>query len=134
MRNLLRRIFLRSDGNRPGPLEDLAQHADAWSPHASQWAESGPAVGHVPAADTRKPPRLPLLPWQVRHRRFSPTRWGRRGVDPAEVDAFLQRIADDLTTMYAQLANSRDETLRIKDALRDWQSRQARNTYEYARR
>ncbi len=68
----------------------------------------------------------PLRPWQVRERRFGWTGFGRRGLDPAEVDEFLERVAGDLATVYDALARSREETMRIKDALREWQSRQAR--------
>ena len=67
----------------------------------------------------------PLLPWQVRERRFRPTRFGRRGLDPEDVQEFLDRVADDLATIYAELGTSRQETSRIKDALRRWQSEQA---------
>jgi DivIVA domain-containing protein len=66
-----------------------------------------------------------LLPWQVRERRFPPTRLGRRGLNPEEVYAFLDRVAVDLAAVYDALAQSRRETLRIKVALRRWQSEQA---------
>lgn len=47
--------------------------------------------------------------------------------------AFLDRVADDLGGVYAELARSREETARIKDALRRWQSSQA-SMREMARR
>jgi DivIVA domain-containing protein len=65
----------------------------------------------------------PLRPWQVRGRQF--TGRGRRGVDAAEVADFLDRVADDLAAAYAAVAAAREETGRIKDALKQWQSRQA---------
>jgi DivIVA domain-containing protein len=69
----------------------------------------------------------PLRPWHVRGRRFHTVgRFGRRGLDPDEVQEFLDRVATDLNTLYADLARSREETVRIKQALRQWQSRQAR--------
>ncbi|MEW2381625.1 DivIVA domain-containing protein [Micromonospora sp. NPDC047707] len=68
----------------------------------------------------------PLRPWQVRERRFRPSRFGRRGLDPDDVHEFLNRVADDLSTVYDALGVSRQETTRIKDALRRWQSEQAR--------
>ncbi|MEU5940684.1 DivIVA domain-containing protein [Micromonospora sp. NPDC047548] len=68
---------------------------------------------------------MPLLPWQVRERRFRPTRFGRRGLDPDEVQLFLDRVASDLDVAYRALRESRSETARIKDALRRWQSEQA---------
>ncbi|GAB3182017.1 DivIVA domain-containing protein [Micromonospora palomenae] len=68
----------------------------------------------------------PLRPWQVRERRFRSTPLGRRGLDPGEVREFLDRAASDLAAVYDALAQSRRETDRIKDALRRWQSEQAR--------
>ncbi|WP_027659707.1 DivIVA domain-containing protein [Salinispora fenicalii] len=68
----------------------------------------------------------PLWPWQVRQRRFRSTRLGRRGLDPQEVGEFLDRVAGDLAAVYDALARSRRETDRVKDALRRWQSEQAR--------
>ncbi|KKK05129.1 DivIVA domain-containing protein [Micromonospora sp. HK10] len=67
-----------------------------------------------------------LLPWQVRERRFPPVGLGRRGLDPGEVYAFLDRVAGDLAAVHAALAASRRETAVIKDALRRWQSDQSR--------
>ncbi|PZG14379.1 cell division protein DivIVA [Micromonospora craterilacus] len=67
-----------------------------------------------------------LLPWQVRGRRFRRARLGRRGLAPDEVYAFLDRVAGDLAAVQHALAESRRETARVKGALRDWQSAQAR--------
>jgi DivIVA domain-containing protein len=67
-----------------------------------------------------------LRPWQVRERRFGWTRFGRRGLDPQEVADFLDRVAADLAAVYEALDESRQEAARIKDALRSWQSDQAR--------
>ncbi|WP_200210389.1 DivIVA domain-containing protein [Micromonospora coerulea] len=66
-----------------------------------------------------------LLPWQVRERRFPPARLGRRGLNPDEVYAFLDRVAADMMALYAEITKQRQETLRIKVALRRWQSEQA---------
>lgn len=66
----------------------------------------------------------PLRPWQVRGWAFTPR--GRRGVDAIEVRNLLDRVADDLAAAYASVAASREEAARVKDALRQWQSRQAR--------
>jgi DivIVA domain-containing protein len=74
----------------------------------------------------------PLRPWQVRGRTFTPR--GRGGVDAVEVREFLDRIADDLATAYAAVAASRDEAARVKAALRQWQSRQARFAHNMAHR
>ncbi|MEV4544738.1 DivIVA domain-containing protein [Micromonospora echinaurantiaca] len=69
---------------------------------------------------------LSLLPWQVRERRFPPTRLGRRGLNPDDVYAFLDRVAVDMAALHDALAESRRETARIKLALRSWQSDQVR--------
>lgn len=63
-----------------------------------------------------------LRPWQVRQRRFATT-W--RGLHPAEVATFLDRVANDLASLYTELAYVHEENQRIKDALRCWQSSQA---------
>ena len=76
----------------------------------------------------------PLRPWQVRERRFRPTPLGRRGLDPQEVSEFLDRVAGDLAAVYDALAQSRRETDRVKDALRRWQSEQARARDERSQR
>ncbi|MEE6261610.1 DivIVA domain-containing protein [Plantactinospora sonchi] len=76
---------------------------------------------------------LPLRPWQVRDRRFRFARVGQRGFDQAEVRAFLAQVADDLAAAYDAVAHSRQETARIKDALRRWQSEQAGTVGERGR-
>ncbi|WP_406045089.1 DivIVA domain-containing protein [Micromonospora sp. NBC_00898] len=78
------------------------------------------------AATYRSGAYTSLLPWQVRERRFKPAGLGRRGLDPDDVYAFLDRAAGDLAAVHAALAASRRETAVIKDALRRWQSDQAR--------
>ncbi|MCW3843186.1 DivIVA domain-containing protein [Micromonospora yasonensis] len=78
-----------------------------------------------PSTCYRSSTYVPLLPWQVRQRRFRATRLGRRGLDPGEVREFLDRVADDLAAAYRALGDSRQESARIKDALRRWQSEQA---------
>ncbi|SCG76620.1 DivIVA domain-containing protein [Micromonospora coxensis] len=79
-----------------------------------------------PGATYRSLAYTSLLPWQVRERRFKSVGLGRRGLDPADVYDFLDRVAGDMATVYAALAASRRETAVIKDALRRWQSEQAR--------
>lgn len=71
---------------------------------------------HQPTTQVR------LRPWQVRQRRFATT-W--RGLHPAQVAAFLDRVANDLASLYKELAWVYEENQRIKDALRAWQSSQA---------
>ncbi|MFE9200775.1 DivIVA domain-containing protein [Micromonospora sp. NPDC007230] len=62
----------------------------------------------------------PLTVGQIRARQF---RNVRRGLDPAEVHAFLHRVAGDLAAARRELALIQEENVRIKRALRSWQSR-----------
>ncbi|OKI67884.1 DivIVA domain-containing protein [Micromonospora sp. CB01531] len=96
----------------------------------SRRRKAGP-INQPPAGAYRSASYLPLRPWQVRSRTFA-TR--RRGLDPVEVAAFLDRVAGDLAAAQAEVVRSRAETARIKDALREWQSRQAPTMRDLARR
>lgn len=51
----------------------------------------------------------------------------RRGVDPAEIRAFLHRVADELTLAQAALVAAQEENGRIRRALHVWQSAQSAN-------
>jgi len=62
----------------------------------------------------------PLTVGQIRARQF---RNVRRGLDPGEVHAFLHRVAGDLAAARRELALTHEENVRIKRALRSWQSR-----------
>ncbi|MEV5767049.1 DivIVA domain-containing protein [Micromonospora sp. NPDC052213] len=79
-----------------------------------------------PGATYRSSAYTSLLPWQVRERRFRSVGLGCRGLEPADVYDFLDRVAGDMATVYAALAASRREAAVIRDALRRWQSEQAR--------
>ncbi|MGW0436601.1 DivIVA domain-containing protein [Micromonospora sp. NPDC003197] len=68
---------------------------------------------------------VPLDPGDVRSRRFRRARLGRRGVDPDEVRAFLDRVALELAYAQESAQQARRDSQRIKDALRCWQSAQA---------
>lgn len=46
-------------------------------------------------------------------------------LDPDEVYAFLDRVAADMMALHAEITKQRQENLRIKVALRRWQSEQA---------
>jgi DivIVA domain-containing protein len=61
-----------------------------------------------------------LCPHQVRGATFAP-RW--RGVDPDQVYAFLAQVADELDRLHRDLATARTETERMRQGLRQWQSR-----------
>ncbi|MBY8871790.1 DivIVA domain-containing protein [Micromonospora sp. PLK6-60] len=75
-------------------------------------------------APTSATNRAPLRPWQVRERCFNVR---RHGLDPAEIRAFLHRVADDLAVAQTALVAVQEENVRIKNALRDWQSAQPAN-------
>ncbi|MEH0843641.1 DivIVA domain-containing protein [Micromonospora sp. CPCC 205711] len=70
--------------------------------------------------------RLPLRPWQIRDRCFNVR---RRGLDPVEIRAFLHRVADELTVAQTALVAVQEENVRIKNALRTWQSAQSAQSY-----
>ncbi|SCL13759.1 DivIVA domain-containing protein [Micromonospora rhizosphaerae] len=61
----------------------------------------------------------PLTAGQIRDRQF---RNVRRGLDPAEVHAFLHRVAGELAATRREQARTAEENVRIKRALRSWQS------------
>lgn len=61
----------------------------------------------------------------VRAVRFRRGPWRRR-VDGAEVYAFLTRVADELDLLARDPAVARADADRVRTALRDWQTRNAR--------
>jgi DivIVA domain-containing protein len=67
-----------------------------------------------------------LRPAQVRATRFGRTRVGRRGLAENQVYAFVRRMADELTARDVTEAGLRDENARLKQALREWQTRHSR--------
>ncbi|WP_229705782.1 hypothetical protein [Micromonospora sonchi] len=84
-----------------------------------------PATRPEPAIPPPGP--FPLRPAQVRERCLNVR---RHGLDPAEIRAFLHRVADELAAAQVAVAVAQEENVRIKDALRAWQSAQsARNRY-----
>ncbi|WP_406075700.1 DivIVA domain-containing protein [Micromonospora sp. NBC_01638] len=78
---------------------------------------------HKEAQPPREIPRN-LRPWQIRERCFNVR---RRGLDPVEIRAFLYRVADELTVAQTALVAVQEENVRIKNALRAWQSAQSAN-------
>lgn len=67
-----------------------------------------------------------LHPRLVRERNFSTVGLGRRGLNPQEVRHFLHRVSLELAALRQDVARLNDENTRLKRALRDWQSAQAR--------
>ncbi|RQW84061.1 DivIVA domain-containing protein [Micromonospora globispora] len=61
-----------------------------------------------------------LQPHQVRAAAFD-TRW--RGLDPDQVHAYLNQLADELDRLHRELTTANTEAERIRQALRQWQSR-----------
>ncbi len=123
VRRLLDLLFPPARSRRQRRL--LAELANRPRPPA-QPAPSPPPVRRSPngGAYYRSVSRRTISPGQVRDRCF-PDR-ARRGFDPREVREFLHLVADELAALRAELDTTQDENVRIKQALRDWQSAQFR--------
>jgi DivIVA domain-containing protein len=67
--------------------------------------------------------RRRIPPSQARAVTFG-SRW--RGLDPEEVYAYLRRLADELESAVRAESVARTEAERIRQELRQWQSRHAR--------
>src|SRR5690606_41324096 len=65
---------------------------------------------------TRQPYRL--LPAEIRRKRFSRTRIGRRGLDPVEVRAVLNRVAAGMNALEGDPAVAEERTARLACAPR----------------
>ncbi|HEY8534054.1 MAG TPA: DivIVA domain-containing protein [Micromonospora sp.] len=63
-------------------------------------------------------PHHRISPAEVRRRRFRRTTLGRCGLDPAEVHDFLNRVADEMTALYRELAVSQAYVQLLRRALR----------------
>ncbi|MFD2764762.1 DivIVA domain-containing protein [Micromonospora eburnea] len=61
-----------------------------------------------------------LLPHHVRAAVFD-RRW--RGLDPTQVRDHLEHVADELERLHRELITATTEAERIRQALRQWQSR-----------
>ncbi|MFF5177660.1 DivIVA domain-containing protein [Micromonospora sp. NPDC000316] len=68
----------------------------------------------------------PLTPDRIAALDLPRTRFGRRGYEPAHVDALLCRLAHELDRQGRHLDLVEAENHRIKDALRSWQTRATR--------
>lgn len=66
-----------------------------------------------------------LDPSRIRSIRFSRRSW-RGGLDPDEVYAFLARMADEVELLRRDIRVARDDADRVKNALRNWQTRNSR--------
>lgn len=65
-----------------------------------------------------------MSPDQVRNTSFARTARGRRGFAEDEVERFVHRLADEMARHEADKMRLLDENRRLKQAMRDWQSRQ----------
>ncbi|ROO63311.1 DivIVA domain-containing protein [Micromonospora sp. Llam0] len=123
--DLFRRAPVRSRRNRR-LLAEIARHnrrpADAAAGPRPSVRPAPNAVGHLYG----RPVRPSISPGLVRDRSFGDR--VRRGCDPVEVRAFLHLVADELTALRAELRSTQDENMRVKQALRDWQSQQFEQT------
>ncbi len=79
---------------------------------------------HWPASHTAPA----LTPQGVRAATFTRTGLGRRGLDPDEVNDFLDRVAEELVRRDEREAGLRADADRHKRALRSWNSEQARRS------
>ncbi|SCL14429.1 DivIVA domain-containing protein [Micromonospora inyonensis] len=107
MRNLFRRFRRKSR-----PRAATGRHRPP--------APVRPVGASNPGRHYRSSAYRPLCAGRIRDRQFPLV---RRGLDPGEVTAFLHRVADDLAALHAELDQIRNENARIKQSLRDWQSR-----------
>ena len=82
----------------------------------STYAEGGTLVGE-------SAPSARLGPREIRSKRFSIRRFGRRGFDPDEVRGFLGRVAAEIIALKAELAGVRAENVRMRTALAQRQVR-----------
>ncbi|MGW1058852.1 DivIVA domain-containing protein [Micromonospora rubida] len=120
-----RSVAVERPPDRPPPARHRATNRPATNradnrPTTRPAGQSGPPGRHNAGHYYRPTAYRPLCASQVRQQWFSRS---RHGLNPAEVDGFLHRIADELTTLHAELDRTRQENVRIKGALRDWQSR-----------
>jgi DivIVA domain-containing protein len=63
-----------------------------------------------------------ILPYQIRTKVFTRR---RRGLDPQEVYAFLDQVADELDRVLQDGYIAHTEAERIRQGLRQWQTRHA---------
>ncbi|MFY1653339.1 DivIVA domain-containing protein [Solwaraspora sp. WMMB762] len=119
--DLFRRPPVRSRRNRR-LLAEIARHnhrpTDSAAGQRRPVRRAPNSVGHLYG----RPVRPSISPGLVRDRRFAGRT--RRGCDPTEVRTFLHLVADELTALRAELRSTQDENVRVKQALRDWQSQQ----------
>ncbi|BCL14118.1 DivIVA domain-containing protein [Micromonospora sagamiensis] len=101
---------------RDQPQHDRARHDRARRGQVSGGRRRSPNEGWYRSATCR-----PLTAGQVRDRQFRSVRRG--GLDPLEVYAFLHRVAGELAVARRELAYTTEENVRVKRALRSWQSR-----------
>ncbi|MFI1192916.1 DivIVA domain-containing protein [Micromonospora sp. NPDC020750] len=118
MRNPFRR--LRRDSR---PAGTAARHRQ---PEQGRPVGAGNTGRHYRSAAYR-----PVCAGRVRERQFTLV---HRGLDPDEVSAFLHRVAENLAALTPELDRTRDENARIKQTLRDWQSRFAPRPHPVAPR
>ena len=75
-----------------------------------------------------------LTPDAVRATRFRPVSRLGRGVEPEEAQRFVDQVADDMASLYDELAEVYSENHRIKAALHAWQAEQAESAHKLPNR
>lgn len=65
--------------------------------------------------------RVSSRAYQIRVVRFGRTSRWRAGLDPGEVYGYLRGVADEVDELHRDLRMARDEVLRVRAALRQWQ-------------
>ncbi|BCL14227.1 DivIVA domain-containing protein [Micromonospora sagamiensis] len=119
MRNPFRR-FRRDAPADPAPVRHRVPDQRSTIGRSSVPGQARPVGMGNAGRHHRSAAYRPLCAGRVRDRQFPLV---RRGLDPGEVTAFLHRVADDLAALHAELDQIRNENARIKQSLRDWQSR-----------
>ncbi|MEV1289966.1 DivIVA domain-containing protein [Micromonospora sp. NPDC049679] len=94
-------------------------------------AISTPVAQHTPGSVYHARRVSRVLPGEVRRKRFSPTKFGRRGLDPSEVHHFLNRVAEEMNALYRDLSASQEHAARLRNALREWQTQNASRHVEH---
>ncbi|OON29566.1 MULTISPECIES: DivIVA domain-containing protein [unclassified Micromonospora] len=87
---------------------------------------SSPGGTCTPPSGPRPSTYVSMQPWQVRTQRFRAARFGRRGLDPGEVRAFLDRLATELTAQHEALRAARLEAARLGGEVRRLRAERAR--------
>ncbi|MEO3744417.1 DivIVA domain-containing protein [Plantactinospora sp. B5E13] len=110
--------WLRSHCSLPCPSGDSSHPASTRRFHDS-------CERSVECRGTAATHRALPTPTEIRAVRFGRGKC-RRGLDPDEVYGFLDRLADEMELLRRDIRVAREDADRVKAALRNWQTRNAR--------